>query len=259
MLPSIFGLKTISRSRRQQVSLKKAHLISCIYLPIVPFAKCSKLIMILSICFLYNSKVVNFDHGMFIRLAAGGNGCGSVGRAVASNTRGVQFEFSHRPNLYWTYIYCQVALKRRKRREKRPGMPIFLKKKIDCWLQHLVMLFLHFFLLGLQLDQAFVGRLHQEVSLHGPVLVLDSQRGLSRKSKLDTSPSGAWFKQNHVWLKIKTIGAAVAVASDTFYPPIYHQGSFRLVANLLRPATVAVCCSKNRKISNYLQQPSPLQ
>ena len=49
---------------------------------------------------MYNSKVVNFDHGMFIRLAAGGNGCGSVGRAVASNTRGVQFEFSHRPNLY---------------------------------------------------------------------------------------------------------------------------------------------------------------
>ena len=35
------------------------------------------------------------------------------------------------------------------------------------------------------------------------------------------------------------------------------EGSFRLAANLLRPATVSVC--KNRKISNYSQQPSPLR
>ena len=38
-----------------------------------------------------------------------------------------------------------------------------------------------------------------------------------------------------------------------------YKGSFRLAANLLRPATVAVHCSKNRKISNYLQRPSPLK
>ena len=37
------------------------------------------------------------------------------------------------------------------------------------------------------------------------------------------------------------------------------KGSFRLAANLLWPATVAVCYSKNRKVSNYLQRPSPLQ
>ena len=36
-------------------------------------------------------------------------------------------------------------------------------------------------------------------------------------------------------------------------------GSFRLAVNLLQPATVAVHCSKNRKFSNYLQQPSPLR
>ena len=31
------------------------------------------------------------------------------------------------------------------------------------------------------------------------------------------------------------------------------KGSFRLAANLLQPATFAVRCSKNRKISNYSQ------
>ena len=36
------------------------------------------------------------------------------------------------------------------------------------------------------------------------------------------------------------------------------KGLFILAANLLQPATVAFCCRKNRKISNYLQQPSPL-
>ena len=37
------------------------------------------------------------------------------------------------------------------------------------------------------------------------------------------------------------------------------QGLFGLAANQLRPATVAVSCSQNRKISNFLQQPSPLR
>ena len=36
------------------------------------------------------------------------------------------------------------------------------------------------------------------------------------------------------------------------------KGTFRLAANLLQPATVIVRCSKNRKISNYLQQPLAL-
>ena len=37
-----------------------------------------------------------------------GSGCGSVGRAVAFDSRGPQFESSHRPNIY---IYCQLYLK----------------------------------------------------------------------------------------------------------------------------------------------------
>ena len=39
-----------------------------------------------------------------------GSGCGSVGRAVASDTRGPRFESSHRQNLFVT----STVLKRRK-------------------------------------------------------------------------------------------------------------------------------------------------
>ena len=38
-----------------------------------------------------------------------GGGCGSVGRAVASNTRGPRFEYSHWQNLHWTFVYCQLS------------------------------------------------------------------------------------------------------------------------------------------------------
>ena len=47
---------------------------------------------------------------------------------------------------------------------------VFKYRKVD-----LVMLLLHFFLLGLQLHEALVGRLEQEVGLHGAVLVLHSE------------------------------------------------------------------------------------
>ena len=40
-----------------------------------------------------------------------GSGCGSVGRAVASDSRGPQFKSSHRQNLYWTLV---TVLQRRK-------------------------------------------------------------------------------------------------------------------------------------------------
>ena len=37
-----------------------------------------------------------------------GIGCGSVGRAVASDTRGPRFESSHRQTLYYLLVYCQL-------------------------------------------------------------------------------------------------------------------------------------------------------
>ena len=36
-----------------------------------------------------------------------GSGCGSEGRAVASDARGPRFKFSHQQNLYGTFVYCQ--------------------------------------------------------------------------------------------------------------------------------------------------------
>ena len=35
-----------------------------------------------------------------------GSGCGTVGRAVDSDTRGLQFESSRQKNLYWTFVKC---------------------------------------------------------------------------------------------------------------------------------------------------------
>ena len=40
-----------------------------------------------------------------------GSGCGSYGRVVASNTKGLQFDSSHRQNLYWPFVYCQLYWK----------------------------------------------------------------------------------------------------------------------------------------------------
>ena len=54
------------------------------------------------------------DRKSNIRLATAlGSGCGSVGRAVASNTRGPWFESSHWKNLLNIYLLSTV-LKRRK-------------------------------------------------------------------------------------------------------------------------------------------------
>ena len=51
-----------------------------------------------------------------------GSGCGSVGRAVASDTRGPQFESSHRrtfiKNIYLPIVNCTEKTKIKK---KRPG------------------------------------------------------------------------------------------------------------------------------------------
>ena len=60
-----------------------------------------------------------------------GSGCGSFGRAVASNTRGLQFESSHRHNFiyqYRTIVYCQLCIEKTKIKKKRPGMAHFFLK-----------------------------------------------------------------------------------------------------------------------------------
>ena len=55
-----------------------------------------------------------------------GSDCGSVGKAVASDTRGPRFESSHRRSFYWTLLIVKCGEKT-KINKKRPGMAHFLK------------------------------------------------------------------------------------------------------------------------------------
>ena len=55
-----------------------------------------------------------------------GRGCGSVGRAIASNSRGPRFESSHLLDFTFN-IYCQLSTEKTKIKKKRPGMAHFLE------------------------------------------------------------------------------------------------------------------------------------
>ena len=55
-----------------------------------------------------------------------GSGCDSVGRAVAFDTRGPQFESSHRQTLY--YLYTVNCIEKTKIKKKEVGNRPFLKK-----------------------------------------------------------------------------------------------------------------------------------
>ena len=50
-----------------------------------------------------------------------GSGCGSVGRAVASDSRGLQFESSHRRNFFHVLIINCVEKTKIKKREAGNG------------------------------------------------------------------------------------------------------------------------------------------
>ena len=56
-----------------------------------------------------------------------GSGCGAVGRAVAYDMRGPEFESSHRQLLLNIYLLLTVC-RRDENKEKRPGMAHFLLK-----------------------------------------------------------------------------------------------------------------------------------
>ena len=53
-----------------------------------------------------------------------GSGCGSVGRAVASNWRGPRFESSHREKFILN-IYCQLYLKDENKEKEAGNGPSF--------------------------------------------------------------------------------------------------------------------------------------
>ena len=73
-----------------------------------------------------------------------GSGCGSVGRAVASDTRGPRFESSHRQKIILN-IYCQLYWKD-ENKEKEAGNGPFKKNKNDysnLWWQNRPYCYLH--------------------------------------------------------------------------------------------------------------------
>ena len=72
-----------------------------------------------------------------------GSGCGSVGREVASNSRGPRFKSSHRQKfINIEHLYTvNCVLKRQKEKEKEAGNGTFLKKTL-----HGINLFLRQFL-----------------------------------------------------------------------------------------------------------------
>ena len=56
-----------------------------------------------------------------------GSGCGSVGRAVASNSRGLRLESRHRQKNYIEH-FAVCCIKKTKIKKKRPGRAHFFKK-----------------------------------------------------------------------------------------------------------------------------------
>ena len=66
------------------------------------------------------------EANLLINVIFKGSGCGSVGRAVASDTRGLRFESSHRRN--FIHVFTINCIEKTKIKKKRPGMAHFLKK-----------------------------------------------------------------------------------------------------------------------------------
>ena len=59
-----------------------------------------------------------------------GSGCGSVGRAVASNARGPRFKYSHRQTFIYRTCICLLSIlsEKTKMKKKWPRMAKYLKK-----------------------------------------------------------------------------------------------------------------------------------
>ena len=54
-----------------------------------------------------------------------GSGCGSVGRAAASDTRGPRFESSHWQTLLWKFSFTVNCIEKMKIKKDSPGMAHF--------------------------------------------------------------------------------------------------------------------------------------
>ena len=62
-----------------------------------------------------------------------GSGCGSGGKAIAFDTRGLQFDSSHQQNFtehLFVYFFIINCIEKTKINKKRPGMDHFFKKSL---------------------------------------------------------------------------------------------------------------------------------
>ena len=66
-----------------------------------------------------------------IKILSTGSGCGSVGKPVASDTRGPRFESCHWRSFYWTLLTVN-CVEKTKIKKKRPGMAHFFKILSTC-------------------------------------------------------------------------------------------------------------------------------
>ena len=57
-----------------------------------------------------------------------GSGGGSVGKAVASDTRGPRFNSRHQQSFYLNNVYCQLYWKDENKENRGQEWPIFLRK-----------------------------------------------------------------------------------------------------------------------------------
>ena len=65
---------------------------------------------------------------MFTAYEVVGSGCGSVGRAVASDARGLQFESSHRQTFILDiYLFTVNCVEKKKMKKTEAGNDPFLK------------------------------------------------------------------------------------------------------------------------------------
>ena len=67
-----------------------------------------------------------------------GSGCGAVGRAVASNTRGPGFESSHWQLLLNIYLLLTVCRKDENKEKRGREWPIFKKTSYICHIKYYV-------------------------------------------------------------------------------------------------------------------------
>ena len=69
-----------------------------------------------------------FKYYIFTWFEKGQNGCGSVGTAVAVDTRGPRFDSSHQQN-FIKHLFNINCIEKTKINKKRPGMAHFFKKR----------------------------------------------------------------------------------------------------------------------------------